>query len=433
MIKAAVSRQREFLADAVRGAVHPQPARAVGRAPQDRGSAGGSKLQNHHAQEAGHFFFSEGVRSAARGTFATHPPLDVRIKRVDPAWDGTFLQPTPVQAEQLSRKGAGPRSEGSAAGGTGAGAPGGPGGAMPFPLPFPVPGFPAGGRGVAGAAVGAVAAAGTLDAGQLEQARSILDGVPEDVRSATRSADGAVAVVVGLLWSDEPTVQERQAGAVEEALGAETLARARKLAPGIRAAGASRRLPLLELCLPALRSLDLPRAEAVRDVVGTLTRADGEIHVFEFALFHLLRRALPGDEDGVRSGRVGPGLARRRGETETLLSALAWAGSGEPEGAERAFREGAARFGGRAAAAVRLQPVASLDLERVDEALGRLETLPPADRRTLLDALERTVHADRAVTVDEIELLRAVAEALDVPMPPMAVTEPPGSGPGEPA
>ena len=73
--------------------------------------------------------------------------------------------------------------------------------------------------------------------------------------------------------------------------------------------------------------------------------------------------------------------------------------------------------------------MAGLDLERVDGALGRMETLPPADRKRLLTALERTVRADRAVTVDELELLRAVAEALDVPMPPMAVTD----GDAEPA
>lgn len=84
---------------------------------------------------------------------------------------------------------------------------------------------------------------------------------------------------------------------------------------------------------------------------------------------------------------------------------------------------GAEYLGSGAAAAVALQPPASLDLERVDEALSRLETLPHGDRRKLLQALERTVVADRAVTVEEHELLRAVAEALDVPMPPLVVPD----------
>ncbi len=120
---------------------------------------------------------------------------------------------------------------------------------------------------------------------------------------------------------------------------------------------------------------------------------------------------------------MGPGLGRRRREAETLLSALAWAGARKAEGAESAFRAGAASFGSGAAGALALQPMAGLDLERVDEALTRLETLPPKDRRVLLGALERTVRADRVVTVEELELLRAVAEALDVPMPPLAVAD----------
>ena len=415
LIQAAVSRQREFLADAAAVQFTRNPDGIAGALRKIGGAVDGSRLQNHHAQEAGHLFFSEGVRGAFTRSFATHPPLETRIKRVDPSWDGTYLEPKPVpvsagQERKVDRRG-------QAGGG-------------PF-LPFPIPGLPDRAGAVTGAAFGALATAGTLNAGHIGQARSLLEGIPEPVRTATRSPEGAVSVVVALLLHEKSEVRERQERAVESSLGAETLKRAAGLSPPIRAAGAAARLPLLELCLPSLRSLPEDRAEALGAAVGPLTRADGEVNAFDFALYHLLRRALPGGPDAASRARVGPGLSRRRSEAETLLSAVAWAGAEEAEQAERAFAEGATHFGASAAAAISLQPASSLDLERVDEALSRLETLPPSDRRKLLQALERTVVADRAVMVEEHELLRAVAEALDIPMPPL-VGPPPALGASSP-
>ncbi|MDZ7780255.1 MAG: M48 family metallopeptidase [Gemmatimonadota bacterium] len=415
LIQAAVSRQREFLADAAAVQFTRNPDGISGALRKIGGGAAGSKLEDHHAQEAGHLFFSDGIKGAFSRSFATHPPLEERIERVDPGWDGTYLEPKPASVGGEVEQGTKHRGREGASGGGGAGAGSGEG---TFPLPFPVPGLPERGTGLAAA----VAAAGTLDAGHLSQARSILEKIPEDVRTATRTAEGAVAVVVALLLSDQDDVRARQEATVEDVLGEETLERARALAMGLRSAGGEARLPLLELCLPSLRSLDTTRGDAVRDVVGPLTRADGKVHAFDFAVFHLLRRALPGGNPS-RTARVGPGLSRRRDDAAALLSAVAWAGADEHERADVAFRAGAARFDPRTTASMSLQPATGLDLDYVDAALGRLETLPPTDRRTLLDALEHTVRSDREVTVEELELLRAVAEALDVPMPPVAVTE----------
>jgi hypothetical protein len=408
LIQAAVSRQREFLADAAAVQFTRNPLGISGALRKIGGSANGSKIQNHHAQEAGHLFFSEGIRSAFSSSFATHPPLDVRIRRVDPAWDGTYVEPERVTAVAVEDR----------AGGGGGGRIATTGG----PFPVPIPGLPDMADGGI-AAAGVLATAGTLNAGHLERARTILAKIPEEAREAARDAGGAVAVVVALLLADDPDIRERQDKLVGEALGEEWAGRAARLRSSVVQAGPQGRLPLLELCLPSLRSLDEHRADALRRLVGPLSRADGAVDVFDFALFHVLRRALPGGSDPASSGRVGAGLSRRRAEAEALLSALAWAGSQDEDGAIEAFRAGSAEWGSSAASALRLQPVGGLDLERVDHALGRMETLPPKDRKKLLRALERTVLADRAVTVDELELLRAVAEALDVPMPPLSVTD----------
>jgi hypothetical protein len=56
----------------------------------------------------------------------------------------------------------------------------------------------------------------------------------------------------------------------------------------------------------------------------------------------------------------------------------------------------------------------------VDAALQLLEESPPLFRKRLLDIAQAIVEADRAIGLAEVEMLRAIAAALDVPIPPVA-------------
>jgi Zn-dependent protease with chaperone function len=89
LIQAALSRQREFLADASAVQFTRNPA-GLSAALQKIGGAG-SQVHSAHAGEASHLFFSNGLGKPFLGALATHPPLDKRIRAIDPAWNGTFL------------------------------------------------------------------------------------------------------------------------------------------------------------------------------------------------------------------------------------------------------------------------------------------------------------------------------------------------------
>jgi len=91
LIQAALSRQREFLADASSVQFTRNPAGLSG-ALQKIGGAG-SRIDSPHAGEASHLFFGNGLGKPLLGAFATHPPLAERIRAIDPAWDGKFRQP----------------------------------------------------------------------------------------------------------------------------------------------------------------------------------------------------------------------------------------------------------------------------------------------------------------------------------------------------
>src|SRR3954465_10245492 len=94
LIKAAVSQQREFLADASAVQFTRNPEGIAGALKRIGAAVFGSKLIGPRAAEASHMYFAEGVASL----FATHPPLETRIRAIDPDWDGKFPAPLPTDA-----------------------------------------------------------------------------------------------------------------------------------------------------------------------------------------------------------------------------------------------------------------------------------------------------------------------------------------------
>ncbi|MDI2143280.1 MULTISPECIES: M48 family metallopeptidase [unclassified Pseudomonas] len=90
LIKAAVSRQREFLADASAVQYTRNPQSIVGALKKIGAHAQGSVISSPRAAEFSHLFFSTGGSGLLSRMFATHPDLSVRIRRIDPQWDGSF-------------------------------------------------------------------------------------------------------------------------------------------------------------------------------------------------------------------------------------------------------------------------------------------------------------------------------------------------------
>lgn len=101
LIKAAVSRQREYLADAAAVQFTRNP-EALGTALQQIGARQhGSKIAHKNADEAAHLFFGQALSSWFTLT-ATHPPLHKRIKRVMPHWDGRYPEPQQAMLQPAS-------------------------------------------------------------------------------------------------------------------------------------------------------------------------------------------------------------------------------------------------------------------------------------------------------------------------------------------
>src|SRR6185295_19370086 len=96
LIQAAVSRQREYLADASAVQFTRNPAGLAGALKKIGGYALGSSLQSNQSTAIGHFFFAQAFRSGFTGLWSTHPPLEERIRAIDPSFDGKHFEPPEV-------------------------------------------------------------------------------------------------------------------------------------------------------------------------------------------------------------------------------------------------------------------------------------------------------------------------------------------------
>lgn len=396
IIKAAVSRQREYLADASAVQFTRQTSGLTGALKKIGGLSAGSDLQHPKTEDVSHMLFGSG--KGFSGLFATHPPLVKRIQVLDPAFDPQELQQL---SQQWSREAPSGLAEDEAMG-----LAGGRGG-----LPEPGATLPT--------APGQVAASvGTADDAAQQRAGSILQQIPEELRERAHHTDTVVALVFGLLLSGQPEVRRHQHAALASRYGEQAADAARQEADVVASLHPMLRLPLAELTVPALRHLDPSRQETVVASVETLVRADGRLSVSEYCLSRLVREELHEAMHRRPSwGRKRYSLSARRSAGATLLAILAGTGHEQADQAAAAFRSGIERlFPG---ADLSYQPPEQ-GVTALEQAWAPLDGLNPADKQLLVEAMVAVVSHDQRVTVTEMELLRTICALLHCPLPPLA-------------
>jgi uncharacterized tellurite resistance protein B-like protein len=97
---------------------------------------------------------------------------------------------------------------------------------------------------------------------------------------------------------------------------------------------------------------------------------------------------------------------------------VALAGTESPEEAGTAFQRGARSLGQQAQASLNFVPQESCSLTNIDAALDRLALAAPQIKKNVINACAQVVAADGVILEKEAELLRAIADALDCPIPP---------------
>jgi len=368
LIKSAISRQREFLSDAAAVQYTRNPSGIHGALMRIGGLSLGARVSNPHADEASHLFFGQvGHVGFMASLFATHPPLKERIQRLDPAFNPDVVRLAGSVPVARAARTAGVSSfAGDHAGGANMGA-----------------------------------------------ATQAIGGIPAALLDLAHDAAGARSVIYGLLRSAEAPFQPQQMQAVADG-DPESAALLNVWGHRIASLPRALRIPLATLAVPALRTMQPAQYQTFRRLVKALTEADQQIDLFEFAISHMILRHVESafariDKAPVRYHR----LEDVQGACSTVLAGMAaW---GMPNLTTACYQAGMEVLG-----TVDATPVASVTLADIAAALNMLAAAAPPIKRRFINACMACILADGSVEVEQGELLRAVADAIDVPMPPMA-------------
>ncbi|MFY0664107.1 MAG: M48 family metallopeptidase [Natronospirillum sp.] len=386
IIKAAVSRQREFLADASAVQFTRDPSGIAGALRKIGGHSAGSQVAAANAAEFSHMFFGQGVRTSLSSMMATHPPLPDRIRRLEPSWDGRFpAVQTPSPAQQQAADSEHTRAQQGKSNISGF-----------APL----------------AAVAAIDAIGQPSAAHLQYAQQTIAALDDELRAAAHDSYSARGLIYGLLLHKDRDVRTEQLRLLEQNAAPEAYQALLRYADKIDRLDERYRLPLIELSLPALKELSTSQYPVFKKNLGLLVRADGRISLMEWALYRIIIHNLEDHAPPATNKQLRQCLP----EAGLLLSLLAHAGQDDEVGALAAYKAAAGTLSDPLPAMVAR---ADASLSKLNQALSVLSQLRPLQKPLLLKALARCVEHDGTITTTEAELFRAVADALDCPMPPL--------------
>lgn len=406
IIKAALSRQREYLADASAVQFTRNPSGLAGALKRIGGAVTGSKLQAANASEASHLFFAQGVWEGLTSLTATHPPLPKRIKRLEPQWDGSYDMP-PLTPTAFNSPGP------AAVGLVGAGA-----GMMSPEAMIGLAAAAAQSEEMVPVAIVAKAADQVGDPKERHQkyAAALVESLPPLVRDSVHEPYGARAVLFGLLADKNPEIRAKQLKRLRELAKTDIADLTDKLLPYIDLLDVRARLPLVDMSLPALRAMSAPQYREFLACFKELVAADNRLGLFEWTLYRVLLRHLTPQFEKTAAPRVTYyGLQKMGPQCSVLLSTLAYADNRKAE-APAALARGAEKLKG---IDVQLLPPEQCGLEQLSRALDDLSRVADKKRRPLVAACAAVICADSEVTVAEAELLRGVCDMLDCPMPPL--------------
>lgn len=396
MIQAAVSRQREFLADASSVQFTRNPDAIAGALKVIGGVTESSRLKNTESKEVAHMFFGQSFHTRLAFLFATHPPIELRIKRIQPNWDGQFLKPqVPPQViepiDQTSKAGLNL-------------------GTLPEPLTL-------------------LMAAGVMVDQLSDKSKTTLVDLIEKANDPME----AMALVMAVLICEEspkPQVQSEW----------------QKLLPSIEIDGLAdlvkqqvnllshtelvNRLPLVELTMPALKTLSDNQYLQFKSLMQQLMDLDNQQTIFEQSVYQLVTRYLDVHFGLIKKHRVRYRKAKQVAiELQLIFSALVFYGHSSAAANQNA-RHG--KQNGlnltmdlafkRAMQKLELPNILRIETDSTQQnlfknATEKLQYCSEPLKQNIVEALVVCIEYDGKVNPVEKELVLAIAATMNAPIP----------------
>ncbi|MDH4021455.1 MAG: M48 family metallopeptidase, partial [Xanthomonadales bacterium] len=261
-IKSAVSRQREYLADASAVQFTRDPDGIAGALKKIAIYSDASYL-NVETEEVSHMLFGDGEQVRM---FSTHPPLNSRIGRIDKSFKPDDLvqlakkiqRQGQVEAERAAREEKKEQPQG-------------------------------GGMFNADNLIDQI---GHPDFSRILMAATLAASIPEEISQAAHSNQWATEVLFYCLMDRDDEIREQQLLFVAQEMGSDSETKVRGLLNAAPDLAREQRLPLLEISIPELKRRPPDHVSKVLATVEALSQADGQTDVFEYLMAKIISQHL---------------------------------------------------------------------------------------------------------------------------------------------
>jgi Zn-dependent protease with chaperone function len=385
LIQAAVSRNRESLADASAVQFTRDPSGLKGALLKIAATGVGSRIVNPEGEEVAHMLFAPGMQRM----FATHPALVTRLKAIDPRFDPREIDEARARfaaasAEEISA----PAAAGTAQADLGS----------PISLPATVANL-----------------VGKFGTPHLQLARTLRRSLPASIIEAGAHPASARVLLLSLALDTGAEARDRQKQFIAQQLGDESVAALARVQGDVDALDPEQRMPALLRTFPALRQLTRDERMQLMSVFNGMLQREGRMSIGSYVLRKLAQVQLRDEIDPGARVRQAP-LSAVHSDVQVLFSVLARYGHQDDVAARRAYEIGVHH----------LYPLERPGYAapenwagRLDVALSRLDQLAPLAKEQLIEAMVKTITHDARFTIGESELLRAVCATLHCPLPPL--------------
>jgi len=386
MIQSAISRQREYLADAAAVQYTRNPDGLAGALNKIGLKSKGAEINDGHAMEMSHLFFASSFHSALDKLYSTHPPIEKRIKAIKPSMNPEDFRRRDKMKQKLQDQHVSGKTDQPATGGFG-------GHAALTPE----------------AILGAI---GTLDGNHLAKANRILHDIPESLKKSAHEPLEAEALTFALLFA---TSHKKLPVWFKERVDQNIFEVTNNLLSTLSEAPREWFLPLAEMSLPTLRQLSKEQYKSFRSVLENIIKKSEEEDLFAFAIEKLLIRQL----DSAFSNSKDPVIRHHHFKTlgyevSVVLSALSYLSNESPESA---WKAGIKPIEKLLPADASLLSKEECTIEKLDKVLDELAASSNPVKKYILSAIIHCITSDEIVSLEEKELTRAISEALDCPIP----------------
>ena len=379
LIKAAINRQREYLADASAVQFTRNPTGIANALKIIGGYSPGSRVLSAGACETSHMFIGNAL-SSFETIFNTHPPLEKRIAKLEPDWDGQMIARKVVQTASDKTEAVSDSRK----------------------------------KRIATAAILTGALGGGLSTGKVEPLPA-LNQLPPEIVQSIKEPFAAMALIYALLLDKDQAVKERQIAILKSKGAKGVWELTTKFAEILTKMNPALRFILVEKSMPALKCFSRGQYTSFMKILLLLIKEDKRVDLFEWCLLQVIKHYLGAEfGDNKASEQKYKTINEVADEFNLILSTIVYHSDMDRDIMVRAYTRGVNSVGLYNASLLDRQ---QCSMKKFTLAVSKLANCYPLLKLRILKGLLACIEFDGIITADEREMVTTIAAVMDSPMP----------------